>query len=130
MTNKTNLTSLFFNISNHPVAKWREEQLDAAHMLADTLIDIPFPQVCPDASEEQVAQMADELFGNVLNRAGDAPMSVIAHVMGEMTLTYALVSRLKSAGIKCVASTTERKTYIDAGGMKVSEFKFIKFRDY
>lgn len=50
--------------------------------------------------------------------------------MGEMTFTYALVKRLKEAGIRCVASTTKRICTENADGSRTSQFNFVRFRDY
>lgn len=50
--------------------------------------------------------------------------------MGEMTFTYLVVTRLKELGIKCIASTTERKTSYSEDGTKMSEFLFVMFREY
>jgi len=49
--------------------------------------------------------------------------------MGEMTFSFRLVQKLKSAGILCIASTTERITE-QIGDTKTSRFEFIQFRPY
>ena len=41
----------------------------------------------------------------------------------------ALSTKLKNAGINCIASTTKRNV-IEKDGAKVSRFEFVKFRDY
>ena len=51
------------------------------------------------------------------------------HLMGEMNFTFALITKLKARGIKCVASTTQRET-VEEGGVKVSKFNFVRFREY
>jgi len=51
------------------------------------------------------------------------------HLMGEMTFTFALVQKLKSAGIPCVASTTHRRVE-ERGGKKIVQFEFVQFRPY
>ena len=52
------------------------------------------------------------------------------HIMGEMTFTFMVVTRLKELGIRCVASTTERKVTYDSDGVKQTEFQFVMFREY
>ena len=54
----------------------------------------------------------------------------VVHVMGEMTFTYNLANTLKEEGITCLASTTERNTIMTSDGKKISEFKFVQFREY
>ena len=78
-------------------------------------------------SAAEVNKLADEYADMLLNLYGS---SVTIHVMGEMTFTFMVITRLKELGIKCVASTTERKTTYNDDGTKVSEFQFVKFREY
>ena len=51
------------------------------------------------------------------------------HLMGEMNFTFSLVNKLKANGIKCVASTTVRET-VEENGVKISKFKFVRYRSY
>ena len=118
---------MFINLSNHPSEIWSEEQIAEAEKYG-CVLNMPFPNIRPDASAEEVQQLAQEYANQIAEKAEKELITV--HVMGEMTFTYNLVASLKNMGIHCVASTTERKTYIDDSGMKVSEFKFIQFRDY
>ncbi len=115
------------NLSNHPSGIWETKQLDAAEEYGE-ITDIPFPSISPDDSEEKILLLADEYVTKVMELAKDADVTV--HVMGEMTFTYALVFRLKSLGIQCVASTTDRNVTMDGDGHKLSEFSFVKFREY
>ena len=54
----------------------------------------------------------------------------LVHIMGEMTLTYAIVSRLLKRGVCCMASTTTREVATDTDGNKISVFRFVRFRQY
>ena len=56
--------------------------------------------------------------------------NAVVHLMGEMTLTYILVRKLKASGIRCVASTTARSVVENADGTRTSDFDFVRFRDY
>lgn len=123
------MTSVFINLTNHPSATWGADQLAAAELLG-RVVDISFPVVSPDATTDEIHQQADKLVGAVLQTAEAAQATATVHVMGEHTLTYALVVRLKEKGIKCVASTSERNTIMLPDGKKVSEFKFVQFREY
>lgn len=118
---------MFINLSNHPSDHWDKEQRKAAEKYGE-IVDIPFPQVGPEASHEDILALAEECVHAIEEKAQDADITV--HVMGEMTLTYAIVSRLKEMGIRCVASTTERNTVVDDNGVKTSVFVFTMFREY
>ena len=56
--------------------------------------------------------------------------NVTIHIVGEPTLVFAIVTLLKNKGIRCMASTTKRESKELPDGKKLSEFKFIRFRDY
>lgn len=119
---------MLINLSNHPSAKWSIEQTEAAHKLYGEIVDLPFPVVEPSADEAQIALLADEYLSRVLQLADG--QSVIIHLMGEMTLTFALLFRLQMQGLTCVASTTQRITIETEPNVKQSVFKFVRFRNY
>ena len=116
---------MFINLTNHPSGGWSEEQLAAAHEYGE-IVDIHFPNIEPDFTSSMVNRLADNTIESIKTLGED----VVVHVMGEITYTYAVVSRLKALGITCLASTTERNTIITSDGKKVSEFKFVQFREY
>lgn len=118
----------FYNISNHPSAKWSASQLEAARSLGGEVQDIAFPAVPATASTEAVVQMAAEI-------AAKVPADCIcAMVQGEMTLTLGIVRLLQARGIICVAACSDRKTVeaVDASGktVKTAVFEFVQFRYY
>lgn len=119
--------SLFINLSNHPSAGWTAEQLSAAQEYGE-VVDMPFPQVAPDATEDDITKLADEQADKIRQLAADA--ETIVHVMGEMSLTYRLVSRLTALGIRCVCSTSYRIVKEEGDGKRLVEFHFNKFRSY
>lgn len=118
---------LFINLSNHPSASWSKEQTDAAKEYGG-ILDIPFPQVAPDAMEKDIEDISDALVDKIM--AYSRNNEVTAHVMGEMGLTYSLVKRLKKNGIRCVNSTSYRIVEDKGDGKRLVEFHFKKFRDY
>ncbi|MBO4773879.1 MAG: CRISPR-associated protein [Bacteroidales bacterium] len=118
---------MFLNLSNHPSANWSAEQTEAATRLYGEVIDLPFPAVNPAGDEAYIADLADEYCQKVLALAEGKNITV--HLMGEMTLTFAILKRLQAYGIPCVASTTRRET-MEENGVKTSVFKFVKFRNY
>ena len=91
------------------------------------VVDMPFPPVEPSASTSDVELLARACVARIMEQAHSRKTTV--HVMGEMTLIYHIVRRLKRRGIRCVASTTERKV-VEVDGKKISEFHFVQFREY
>lgn len=121
------MASLFLNISNHPSSMWNRGQLEAAAMYGE-IVDIPFPVVAPDADSQELQILAQDCVQKILSM-GDVN-KVTVHIMGEMTFTFMVVTKLKEMGIRCVASTTERKVTYTSDGVKQTEFQFVKFREY
>lgn len=119
--------SLFINLSNHPSSLWGEGQLAEAKKLGE-IVDMEFPVVNPCATTMELDEVAQKLVDDIRKLAGENNITV--HVMGEMSLTYKVVQRLISWGIRCVCSTTQRIVTEDADGRKVTEFHFEQFRDY
>ena len=118
---------LFVNFSNHPSLNWDSRQMEVARCYGE-VVDIPFPAVAPDADSQDLEALVQDCLQKILSM-GDAN-SITVHIMGEMTFTFMVVTRLKELGIRCVASTTERKTTYNDDGTKVSEFSFVRFREY
>jgi len=121
------MNSLFINFSNHPSSFWDDAQRVAAEKYGK-ICDLPFPAVDEQSSKEEVSQLADRYVAKIMSMG--KPEEITVHIMGEMTFTFAVVTRLKELGIRCVASTTERKTSYNADGTKLSEFSFVRFREY
>ena len=117
---------MFINLTNHLSGGWSEEQLTAARQYGE-IIDLPFPIIEPTFTKDDILHLVKEYTDHIMEIKD---RETVVHVMGEMTFTYAVVSRLKSLGIKCLASTTERNTVITPDGKKISEFKFVQFREY
>lgn len=115
---------MFINLSNHPSKNWSAEQLAAANSFGE-IKDLAFPNVSPAADESDIEELASETIKSL-----PPNQNLTVHVMGEMTLTYAIVSILKTRGIRCVASTTERIVTDNHDGTKTTTFKFFKFREY
>jgi len=129
--------AFFLNISNHPSTQWSTEQLEAVQKIAlqlmdapfSKIIDVPFPEVPPEAGIEEVDNIEDQIIDD-LRESNVLQNTVAAMVQGEFTLTSALVRRLQEHGIRVYAATTQRIVEIDAEGRKISTFKFVRFRVY
>lgn len=119
---------VFVNLTNHPSAMWSAEQLAAAERFGQ-IIDMSFPTVPPEATADEVHLLAERLVKDVLRIKEDGH-TITVHVMGEHTLTCAVVAKLKAREVKCVASTSERDAVMLPDGKKISEFKFVQFREY
>lgn len=117
----------FLNLSNHPSSAWSKEQEESARQYGE-IRDMAFPQIPTNASTEDIEELAEETKLQILDAYSDSDLTV--HVMGEMTFTYALVSKLKAAGVRCVASCTDRIVKDLGGGKRLSEFHFTQFREY
>jgi hypothetical protein len=116
---------MFLNISNHNSKFWSNEQLSAAESIGGTIVDMPFPNVPPDADRDLVQSMAEDMLAGILEKTPS-----VVHVMGEHTLNVALVNKLKSIGVMTVASTTKRDVVEEIDGTKTSRFRFVRFREY
>lgn len=118
---------MLINLTNHPSTKWSETQTEAAKRFGE-IVDLSFPQVDPKGDETYIANLAEEYCQKVLELADGTPIAV--HVMGEMTLTFAIVKKLQAANVVCMASTTERIVHVTLEGNKESLFQFVGFRNY
>lgn len=118
---------IFVNLSNHPSSAWSKEQIHAAKEFGN-IIDMPFPQVSPDATSKEIEDISTKCVESIMSYTRDNDVTV--HVMGEMGLTYSLVSQLKKRGILCVCSTSYRIVEDEGDGKRLVQFQFKKFRDY
>ncbi len=118
---------MLINLSNHPYSLWSDRQKLAAAVYGSTL-DLPFPSVIPEASEEDIERLADLYLERVLNMGEIEALTV--HIMGEQTLCFALISRLHRLGITCIASCATRDVTMQHDGHKLVNFNFIRFRKY
>ena len=118
---------MLINFSNHPSRYWDDSQRDTSRCYGN-VVDLPFPVIAPSANSQELQALAQSCVQKILSM-GEAE-NVTVHVMGEMTFTFMIVKKLKELGIRCIASTTERKTSYNSDGTKLSEFSFVKFREY
>lgn len=118
---------MLINFTNHPSQHWEDTQRKASLAYGE-LVEMPFPHVDPHATKEDLQVIAQECVQRIVSSGSAQHLTV--HVMGEMTFTFMVVTRLKELGIRCVASTTERKVAYTAEGVKQTEFSFVQFREY
>ncbi len=119
--------AVFINHSNHSSEKWPTGQKEAALAYGE-IVDLDFPMVKADCSEDDVRGMAKETFDKI---TAIHPAAVLCQ--GEYTYTYELVKMLKEAGITAIAACSERKVREELEGdvtRKISYFQFKRFREY
>lgn len=121
------ISSFLINFSNHPSEYWEEKQMKAAQEYGE-IIDIPFPVISPDASDDQINELSNQYVNIIMDYEKKGKISV--HIMGEMTFTYMVISQLKGMGIECIASTSDRIVQETADGKRLSDFHFVRFRRY
>lgn len=119
---------MFINVSNHHSSNWSQKQIKAAEQYG-AIVDIPFPNVSPYSTKEEIENLALKYLKKILEF--DQPTVMI---QGEFSFTYALVNLCKQKKIHTVTSCSERKVkeYTDRNGIthKMSYFDFVGFRSY
>ena len=118
---------LFLNLSNHPISKWDAKQLEAAKLYGE-ITEIPFPNLSAEVTENEIETIVSTYYEDITSQYSYAELTV--HIMGEMTFSFRLVEKLKAAGIRCVASTSERVVEDLGNGKKIVQFSFVRFREY
>ncbi|MCR5530866.1 MAG: hypothetical protein K6F26_03345 [Lachnospiraceae bacterium] len=96
---------MLINISNHPSSQWPLEQLQAARDNYEVVVDIPFPQINPTSTSEQIDSLVEEYRDRIVNQK----TKPIALVQGESIFTYRLICELKKCGIVCIAARSSRR---------------------
>jgi hypothetical protein len=115
---------MLLNFSNHSFDKWDKLQQENALINFHEVVDMTFPMINPKANNHEIDLLVEDYFAEITKLIPQA-----VHIMGELTFTYRMVTKLKNAGITCIASTTKRNV-IEKDGAKVSRFEFVKFREY
>lgn len=121
---------MLINLSNHPVKTWEKSQIQAASRYGE-IVDLTFPNVDPEAEEDEILMLAEKYEQKVRNLLSAENTGLYAvHIMGELTFCFALIKRLQSIGIPCIASTAQRKVVDNNDGTKYTTFIFVRFREY
>ncbi len=124
---------MLINFTNHPSDKWPENQYKTARKIYGTIVDYKFPEVPPEADEEEIKRLAEKYFQMIaaaFDSCANEPFPHAVHIQGEFTLVYRLVTLLKSSGITCIASTTRRIVKEHEDGTRTYKFEFVRFREY
>ena len=128
---KARAPKLLINLSNHPYDKWDIKQKEASKIFGPC-VDLQFPSVDEEADEEDIEALCAVVLEQVNNLISkhSATDTTSIHVMGEHTLTFALVRCFQDLGINCIASTSKRLSSELHGNKKLTQFAFGKFRAY
>lgn len=117
-------SSVFVNFSNHPSARWGEEQKAAAACYGQQLVDLPFPAVEAKVDEAAVSALAEQYVEQIMSYC---PAAVLCQ--GEFCLTFLVVSALKAQGVTVLAACSER-IVTEHEDKKEVVFRFEGFREY
>jgi len=119
---------VFVNYTNHPSDKWSKAQLEAARAYGE-VIDMPFPDISPNASEKDISSLAEKACQKLEKLS---PAAVLCQ--GEFSFVYQIVRRMTKRKIPVLAACSERivAESTDENGVthRTSEFKFVQFRQY
>lgn len=120
--------AIFINHTNHPSARWSEQQKKAAFVYGE-IKDIPFPLIPPEESSENIRELAIKMAKTI---ADMNPKAVLCQ--GEFNYVFCLVDALLSQGIKVMAACSERivREWTDENGEQHRDavFQFQQYRDY
>lgn len=124
-------STVFLNLSNHPVATWPDEQVLAAREQFGEPKDLEEweCQISSTKNTNEIVSIADGVAQRVI------AMGVKnAFVAGEPTFSMTLVACLQAAGIECYCATTERNKQetpqSDGTVHTQSVYKFVQWRAY
>ena len=129
---------MLINLSNHEAYKmedgkktyvWKEKQLKAASMYGE-IIDIPFPNIPPEYTTEQVQDLAMQYLHKCEELLRTTKKQSAVHVTGEVTFCFALIQMLLRNGYTCLTATSKRDVKEGENGEKIINFKFEHFREY
>lgn len=118
---------VFVNFTNHPSETWTYEQIEASACYGD-IVDVPFPEVSPESTSEQIRQKAEAYAGKIMQYS---PQFVLCQ--GEFCMAYHVIRILKEKGFRVGAACSERKVTeitTETETKKIVRFQFVQYREY
>ena len=97
------MEKVFVNFTNHPSSDWGEKQTTEAEKYGK-VHDIPFPQVDPMSTEQEIQQLGEQCYKEIMKYH---PIAVLCQ--GEFTLAVYVINRLRQKNIKVLAAWKEIK---------------------
>ena len=105
---------MLINFTNHPAARWSEAQRMAARQYG-AVVDLPFPEVDPAASETSLDAIASLYVRRILAMAPDAVLC-----QGECTLVYRVTRLLLVQGVRMDGAVKRYRQYLAVIGDRQS----------
>lgn len=127
---------MLINYTNHPSKNWSKEQIGAAEQKYEEILDIPFLNVVPSWTEEEVYRAACEEYKKIIKIIGEEKLqeeTTAVLCQGEFTLSFLIIKFLMSRNIKVISAVSNRIVEEkEENGItkKVATFKFLGFRSY
>lgn len=118
---------MLLNLTNHPSSTWSQAQKDAAIKQFGGILDMPFPQIDPEASLEEVQALAIETFEKI---AGMKISELAVLVTGEFNFCYCILTILERERVAAYATTSERIASVSEKGERIPIYLFKQFRPY
>lgn len=121
---------MFINFTNHPCTNWGKDQIKEAEKYGE-LKEIPFPAINPHASKVDIQNLAEEYADNILALLTKGENNAVL-CQGEYSFCFAVVTLLKSNGVKVLCACSERRvveTFDGEKSTKQAEFSFVGFRE-
>ena len=110
-------------ISNHPPDRWSEEQ----KVGWDTIDYIPFPNVPPTSSWEDVSTLSIPILNKMQEWKTKHREGKIS-IQGEATLVSIVLDVMKNVDRYCFVFPTTERVVEEKDGKKTSTFKFVRWR--
>lgn len=127
---------MLINYTNHPSKDWSREQTIAAKENYEEILDIPFLNVVPSWTEEDIYRVACEEYKKIVEEIGEDKLQdkkTAVLCQGEFTLSFLIIKFLMSRNIKVISTVSNRiveEKIEDGISKKVTIFKFLGFRAY
>lgn len=120
---------MILNFTNHPQELWSRERMEMTVSSFGSVVDLPFPAVPADATEEDIAELSRIWTEKICAMKPDAVIC-----QGEMTLAFSVARNLLRLGFPVLAAASDRVTEEekteDGNSRKTALFEFVQFREY
>ncbi len=91
---------MLLNLSNHPSTRWSDKQKQTAIENYGTIQDMPFPNVPPAATSDEIKILANDYIKQIRQLAkAERNQPFAVHSMGGMTLLFRISTLLKRSTI-------------------------------
>ena len=119
---------VIINLTNHPSSTWQKKELETLAKYGE-IVDLPFPHIAPEASIDEVRDVAGEYLQRVEEMKPDAVC-----LAGEFTFTFMCVDELLQKGFKVFIGASDRNVVeeklSDGTYKKTLVFEFVQERKY